>query len=364
VIPQAAPHLRIARFRSEIDSAIASVVGNSSYILGPAVTVFEDAFAAYTGAGYCVGVNSGTDALALCLRALGIGAGDEVITTALTASATALAILQCGAKPHFVDVSPVSRCIDPAAIAAAVNARTAAIMPVHLFGHPADMPAIMKLAERQALAVIEDCAHAHGATLAGRHVGTFGTAGAFSFYPTKNLGALGDAGAIITGDAALNDRLRRMRNYGFEGSRYVSAGLGFNSRLDTLQAAVLLALLPYLDDNNRERRTIAAGYEKRLSTVNIDLPAAAPGAVYHQFAIACAQRDALADGLRAAGIQTAIHYAPALHQHPAFAESPRGLLAVTEALAKRLLSLPIQPEVAADHVDPIASAILHIIKSC
>ncbi|GEP03907.1 DegT/DnrJ/EryC1/StrS family aminotransferase [Methylobacterium oxalidis] len=356
-IPQAAPPRRIARFREEIDRAVASVLGGSTYILGQAVADFEAAFAASAGQPHGVGVASGTEALALALRALGIGPGDEVIAPALTFAGTAQAVLQCGALPRLVDVDPVTRCLDPARVAEAVGARTAAILPVHLFGHPADMPALMKIAEHHGLAVIEDCAQCHGASLAGRPLGSFGHAAAYSFYPTKNLGCVGDGGAILTRDAALADRLRALRHYGFAGPERVSRGLGFNARLDEIQAAILLVLLPHLEAGNAERRAIAARYRACLSLSGLGLPPEAPGHVYHQFAVTHPERDRLMRHLAEAGIGTAVHYAPGLHRHPAFREGATGPLPVTDALAATLLSLPIQPEVADEAPARVAQAL-------
>src|ERR1700682_474376 len=221
-IPQAAPARRIERYRTEIDQAMAGVVTDGHYILGPALEHFEEAFAAYLGVRHCIGVNSGTDALALSLRALGVSPGDEVITTALTFAATAQAILHCGAQPCFVDVDPVTRCIDPAAVEAAIHEKTAAIIPVHLFGHPAAMKALMQTAARHGLAVVEDCAQAHGTTIGGEKAGTFGHAAAFSFYPTKNLGCIGDGGAIATNDSALAAKLRSLRHYGWTSADRIS----------------------------------------------------------------------------------------------------------------------------------------------
>ncbi len=235
MIPQAAPPLRIARFREEIDAAVARVLSGPSYILGEAVSAFEAAFAETAGGGHCVGVASGTDALALALRALGIGPGDEVLLPALTFAGTAQAILHCGASPVFVEVDQATRCIDPAAAEGAIGPRTAALVPVHLFGHPAAMPALMALADRHRLAVVEDCAQSHGAALGDRALGSFGHAAAYSFYPTKNLGGIGDGGAVVTADPALAERLRRLRHYGFAGGERVSGGIGFNSRLDEIQ---------------------------------------------------------------------------------------------------------------------------------
>ena len=357
-VPQAAPQRRIARFRREVDAAVASALGGDAYILGPAVEAFERAFAARAGLAHCVGVASGTDALALALRALGVGPGDEVIAPALTFSGTAQAVLHCGATPRFADVDPATRCLDPAAAAAAVGPRTAAIVPVHLFGHPADMPALMALAGRHGLAVVEDCAQSHGATLGGRKLGTFGHAAAYSFYPTKNLGCVGDGGAVLTGDDRLAGRLRAMRNYGFEGRDRVSRSLGFNSRLDEIQAAILSALLPHLAAGNAERRAVAARYRALLAGVpGLGLPPDDPGCVYHQFAVAHPDRDGLMRHLARAGIGGAVHYAPGLHLHPAFSGGAGAPLPATEALSDTLLSLPVQPEVAADAVERVARAV-------
>lgn len=359
MIPQAAPQRRIARLRGEIDSAVAAVLGGDGYILGSALAAFEASFAAYGGGAQCVGVASGTDALALALRALGIGPGDEVILPALTFAGSAQAVLQCGARPRFVDVDPVTRCIDPSAVADAVNRRTAAIMPVHLFGYPADMPVLMALAARHRLAVVEDCAQSHGATLGGRSLGTFGHAAAYSFYPTKNLGCVGDGGAVVTGDAALADRIRSLRNYGFAPGERLSRTLGFNSRLDEIQAAILSALLPHLDAANAERRVIAARYRAALADApGLGLPPDGEGCVYHQFALTHPDRDGLMSHLTRAGIGSAVHYAPGLHRHPAFGEGADGPLPVTDALSRTLLSLPIQPEVVDDDADRIAAAVV------
>lgn len=358
MIPQAAPQRRIARLRGEIDTAIASVLGGDGYILGSAVAAFEGAFAAYGGREHCVGVASGTDALALALRALGIGPGDEVILPALTFAGSAQAVLQCGAQPRCVDVDRITRCIDPIAAADAVNPRTAAIMPVHLFGHPADMPAVMALAARHRLAVIEDCAQSHGAKLNGRRLGTFGHAAAYSFYPTKNLGCVGDGGAVVTDDAALADRIRSLRNYGFPPGERISRTLGFNSRLDEIQAAILSALLPHLDAANAERRAIAARYRAILASApDLGLPPDDEGCVYHQFALTSPDRDGLMRHLAEAGIGSAVHYAPGLHRHPAFGEGADESVPVTDALSRTLLSLPIQPEVVGDHAERIAAVV-------
>jgi dTDP-4-amino-4,6-dideoxygalactose transaminase len=361
MIPQAAPALRIARYRDTVDAAISSVLTSPNYILGSAVAAFESSFAAYVGVAHCIGVNSGTDAIALSLRAVGIKEGDEVITTALTAAATAQAILQCGARPCFVDVDSKTRCIDPKAVEAAITPRTAAIVPVHLFGTPCDMPALVAIAQKHQLALIEDCAQAHGATIGEQRLGSFGHAAAFSFYPTKNLGGIGDGGAVMTNDASIAARVRRLRNYDFGDDRTVSS-LGFNSRLDEIQAAILSTLLPYLDEANEERCAIAARYRHLLGSEGLELPASLSGGVYHQFAIGVENRDGLRNHLAQAQIGTNIHYDPPLHQHPLFSKTNPHPLPVTERLSKSLLSLPIQPEVAEAAAERIAQAIREFIS--
>jgi len=362
IISQADPSMRIARFRTEVDCAIAKTLSSRHYILGPALESFEADFAAYLGVKHCVGVASGTDALALSLRGMNIGEGDEVITTALTAPGTAQAILHCGAVPRFVDIDPASWCIDPVAVEAGITARTAAVVPVHLFGYPADMSQLMKIAERHGLAVVEDCAHAHGAMLDGQMLGSFGHAAAFSFYPTKNLGGIGDSGAIVTNDDHLAAELRRLRYYGIEGGQKESSTIGFNSRMDELQAAILSVMLQHLDAGNAERRTLAGEYRQGLKGGAILLPPDSSGAVYHQFAIAHRDRDRLAQTLyNQMDIQTAVHYYPPLHHHPAFRNAPMEQLSHCEWLSSHLLSLPIQPEVASGNTGIISSNILNVI---
>ncbi|MCL2458461.1 MAG: DegT/DnrJ/EryC1/StrS family aminotransferase [Desulfobulbus sp.] len=356
-IPQADPARRFARFLPAIHEAIASCLGSGRYILGPAVERFENDFAEYLGASHCVGVASGTDALLLALQAVGIGPGDEVITVALTAAGTAQAILLCGAQPCFVDVDPLTRCMDPKAAVAAITTRTAAILPVHLYGQPADMSALVEIAKRYGLALIEDCAQAHGAHIAGRKLGTFGQAAAFSLYPTKNLGAPGDAGAVICSDPATATRLRALRSYGWEDGSRISSLTAGNSRLDALHATVLSVLLPHLDEHNQERRHLARAYFSALQDLPFGLPPDDEGAVYHQFALTCEKQEQLRLHLSARGISTAIHYTPPLHLQPAFMGKEQDALPVTESLARTLLSLPIQPEVAWPHLDYIIKSI-------
>jgi len=346
-IPQVAPGLRIARHRDEIDAAIASVVGGGRYILGAAGESFEEEFARFLDAPFAIGVNSGTDALSLALLALGVASGDEVVVPALTAAATAVAVQRIGAVVRFVDVEPVTRGIDPAALAGVISARSAAVIVVHLHGMPARLTEIRRIAAARGLAVIEDCAHAHGATIEGRMVGTFGDAAAFSFYPTKNLGALGDAGAVVVHRPDHADRARRLRHYGQDRSGLCTPA-GMNSRLDEIQAAVLRVLLPYLAADNARRRGFARRYDETLAPLvarGVTLPASDPGAVFHQYAIELDERDRVRDALRALGIGTAVHYAPGLHRHPALlGDVPRPECPVTDRLAAMLLSLPIQPE--------------------
>ena len=353
-----APSLRIQRFSQRIEKAILQVIEGPQFVLGEQVERFERAFADYVGTSHCVGVNSGTDALMLALRALGIGPGDEVITVSMTFVATALAIVQVGAKPRFVDVDPASRCLDLDQLEAAINPRTAAIIPVHLHGYPMDMQRLMAMASRHGLAVIEDAAQAHGARRDGRSAGSWGACGCFSFYPTKNLGCIGDGGAVVTNDPALAARVRTLRQYGWQEGQRVSSSYGVNSRLDELQAAVLNVLLPWLDQGNRERAEIADHYRRLLADLPVQLPASQPGSVYHQFAIALDSRDRLKQYLsQVENIETAVHYADPVHLHPLFADGLAGSLPVTERLARSLLSLPIQPEVVNDCAPRIVAAI-------
>jgi dTDP-3-amino-3,4,6-trideoxy-alpha-D-glucose transaminase len=362
--PQAAPFLRIARFRKEIDDAISRVLDGKAYVLGPNVEAFETEFASFCGVSHCVGVANGTDALALALRGVGVAPGDEVITAALTAPATAQAILQTGAALRFVDVHPETRCIDPAAVADAITSRTTAIVPIHIFGHPCNMPTLMKLAERYGLSVVEDCAQSVGATCDGRKLGSFGHAAAYSFYPTKNLGCVGDGGAVVTGDASVAAKVRSLRNYGYGAADRVSRVAGFNSRLDELQAAILRVLLPHVEASNQQRREIANEYRARLRKGAVQPPPEDAGCVYHQFAVTCDDRDALMRHLARNNVATAVHYTPALHHHLAFTRSDQRSLPQTDRLAATLLSLPIQPEVVTGLVERISQSIAQFETAC
>jgi dTDP-3-amino-3,4,6-trideoxy-alpha-D-glucose transaminase len=346
------PHEDAAAVRAAIDR----VVARGWFVLGPEGEAFEREFAAAAGAAHAVGVGTGTDAIALILRALGIGAGDEVITTPLSAAYSALAIVMAGARPVFVDVDPARLTLDPRQIAAAVGPRTRAILPVHLYGQAADMPAIAAVAARHGLALVEDCCQAHLATAAGRPVGSFGAAAAFSFYPTKNLGALGDAGAIVTADAALADRLRRLRNGG-QTDRYHHLEQGVNSRLDEIQAAVLRARLAWLPAWTARRRALAARYRGALGADAVAPVAEADaGHVYHLFVVRAAARDALRAHLAARGVETLIHYPVPIPRQPAFASTPADCPLAARA-CDEVLSLPLHPAMADDDVDRVAEAV-------
>lgn len=356
-LPQADPARRLLRHEPIIMAALREVMHSGHYILGPFVERFETAFARYLGIPHCIGVNSGTDALALALRAAGVNQGAEVIVPALTAAGTAAAVVQAGGTPVLADVDPLTRNLDPASAAALITSRTRAVIAVHLHGIPAAMDALSALASHHKLVLIEDCAQAHGATMGVRRTGTFGHAAAFSFYPTKNLGAVGDGGAVVTADAALAARIRALRNHGWRDARRISQEAGGNSRLDAVQAAVLEVLLPMLDSDNAARGALAREYRLALQGTAFGLPPEVDGAVYHQFAITVDRRDEVQTRLSAMGIGTAVHYAVPLHRQPAFAEMARGPLPVAEKLAASLLSLPIQPEVAAGQISRIAAAL-------
>ena len=358
-IPQAAPGYGYSERRVEVDEAARAVLESGTYVLGPQVDAFEHEFAAYLGLEHGVGVANGTDALELALRALGIGQGNVVFTVAHTAVATIAAIERCGATPVLVDVDPVTYTMDPEKLASAIRsyrnrsgARPAAVVPVHLYGQMADMPAILGVSRAAGLAVVEDCAQAHGARLAGQLAGTWGDAGAFSFYPTKNLGAFGDAGLVATGDAVLAANVRRLRQYGWSDAR-VSTEPGMNSRLDELQAAILRVGLRYLDVDNKRRSATASLYD-RLAASGVDTPGVGPNRehVYHQYVVRVADRDALRTALGNVGIGTAVHYQLAVHQHPAYRGTldVAGDLKTTERITTEIVSLPMFPAL------PVAAA--------
>ncbi len=346
--------------RTELDDAVARVLDSGWYILGPAVSAFEEEFAAFCHARFCIGVANGTEALQLALTALGVGPGDEVITVANASVYQAITIVAVGARPVFVDVDERSHTMDPAALEAVISPHTRAIMPVHLYGRMADMDAIMAIAERHGVPVIEDCAQAHGATWRGRTAGSIGALGCFSFYPTKNLGAIGDGGAVTTNDATLAEKVRRLRQYGWERKYYTRDAGGLNSRLDELQAAILSVKLRHLPAWNARRRAIAAMYHDLLADTDLTLPEAPPDGdhVFHLYVIRSAERDAVQARLRQQGIGTDIHYPLPTHLQPVYAPfAPPGGLPATERLAREILSLPMFPELTDDEVQAAAMAV-------
>jgi len=342
---------------ADIRRAIDRVVASGWFVLGPEVDAFEAEFATASGAAHAVGVGTGTDAIALILRGLGIGPGDEVITTPLSAAYTALAVLMAGARPVFADVDPVRLTLDPARADALVGPRTRAILPVHLYGQPADMAALERVAARHGLALVEDCCQAHLATAGGRPVGTIGVAAAYSFYPTKNLGALGDGGAIVTGDRALAERLKRLRNGG-QSDRYRHQEPGVNSRLDEMQAAILRARLPWLPGWTARRRALAARYRLRLAGAPVEVPPEIdPGHVYHLFPVRSAAREALRAHLTAAGIGTLVHYPIPIPRQPALSGADPAECPVASRVCDEILSLPLHPGLGDDEVDAVASEV-------
>ena len=350
-------NLRLGEDAESVQAAIQRVIDRGWYILGPELSAFETEFAAATGAAHAVGVGTGTDAIALLLRALGVGAGDEVITAPVSAAYSALAIQMAGATPVFADLDAQRMTLDPRAAAAAITPRTKAIMPVHLYGQPADMPALKALAEKHHLLLVEDACQAHLATSAGQPVGSFGAGAAYSFYPTKNLGALGDGGAITTNDAALAARLKRLRNGG-QSDRYLHQEFGVNTRLDEIQAAILRARLAFLPAWTARRRALAARYRAALTASAIVVPPECdPGHVYHLFPVRSPRRDETRAALDARGVETLIHYPIVLTRQPAFAalnpaDCPNGT-----RLAAEVFSLPLHPQMTDAEVDRVAEAI-------
>ena len=342
---------------AQLRSAIERVVTRGWFVLGPELEAFEQEFARATGAAHAVGVNTGTDALALALRVHGIGAGDEVITSPLSAAYSALAIMMTGARPVFADIDVDRLTLDPRAAEAAITPRTRAILPVHLYGQPADMPALTQIAERHGLLIVEDCCQAHLATCGGRPVGCFGAAAAYSFYPTKNLGALGDGGAITVADAATAARLRRLRNGG-QTDRYQHAEFGVNSRLDEMQAAILRERLVWLPDWTRDRRARAARYRSGLGAAPIVVPREHDaGHVYHLFPILSGNRGALQAHLKAHGIETLIHYPVPISRQPALASERPASCPIAERVCAEVLSLPLHPGLPLDAIDEVAAAV-------
>jgi dTDP-4-amino-4,6-dideoxygalactose transaminase len=356
-----------------VRDAIDRVIASGWFVLGPEVDAFEAEFAMASGARHAIGVGNGTDAIALLLRAADIGRGDEVIVPAMTAAFTALAVTMIGATPVFADVDAHTLTLDPDAVAAAITSRTRAIVPVHLYGQAADLDPLFALAEKHSVVIVEDCCQSHLATYRSVPVGTRGIGGAFSFYPTKNLGAFGDGGAVITNDATIADRIRRLRNGG-QRNRYDHVEAGVNSRLDELQAAVLRARLPYLAGWTARRRELASVYRDALPKGVRAVVERDRGHVYHLFPIRCGppegglhdagarERGALQEHLRQAGVQTLIHYPVALPEQEAFAAYRRDRCPVAERASGELLSLPLHPRMLDADVLQVSSAIGRFVK--
>jgi dTDP-3-amino-3,4,6-trideoxy-alpha-D-glucose transaminase len=342
-----------------VREAVDRVIARGWFVLGPELEAFEAEFASAVSAPHAVGVGTGTDALAIAFRALGIGVGDEVITSPLSAAFSAIAIVMAGARPVFADIDKDRLTLDPAAVEAAITPRTAAILPVHIYGQPADMPAIMSIARAHDLAVIEDCCQSHLATCAGSPVGSFGAAAAYSFYPTKNLGALGDGGAVTFQDAALASRAKRIRNGG-QADRYQHLEPGVNSRLDEVQAAILRGRLPFLPSWTARRRALASRYRSLLGR---DLPLMVPpevepGHVYHHFPVLSERRSEVRSRLERAGIETLIHYPVPISRQPAFAPLDPADCPNTNRVCEQVLSLPLYPSMADDVIARVTEALM------
>ena len=358
MIPFGDLKLQYQSIKVELDRAIQSVLDEGWFILGKNVSAFEDEFAAYCGTSFAVGVGSGTDALQLALMACGIGPGDEVLTSPLSATFTALAISAVGAVPTFVDIDPNTYNIDPRKLEGAIGPRTKAIMPVHLYGQPADMDPILAVARKYNLFVIEDAAQAHGALYKSRRAGVMGDVGCFSFYPSKNLGAFGDGGMVVTNNPESAEKLRMLR-HGGQKTRYDHQLIGRNSRLDELQAAILRVKLTYLEKWNERRRHIAALYTALLGDSEVEPPIEALYAkhIFHLYVVRCKDRDALQDHLTERGVGTAVHYPIPIHLQGAYrwlAVEP-GSFPIAERCANQVLSLPIYPELTDAKVRQIAA---------
>jgi dTDP-4-amino-4,6-dideoxygalactose transaminase len=341
-----------------VRGAIERVVANGWFVLGPELESFEREFAIATDAPYAVGVGTGTDAIAIALRALGIGHGDEVITSPLSAAYSALAVMMAGARPVFADIHPDRLTLDPDAVASAVTSRTAAILPVHLYGQAADMTAISAIGSRHSLAIVEDCCQAHLATCEGRPVGSFGVAAAYSFYPTKNLGALGDGGAMTFADASLADKAKRLRNGG-QTNKYQHSEFGVNSRLDEMQAAILRVRLTFLAQWTDTRRALARTYRQELTgPLAVTVPGEHDGGhVYHLFPVLSPDRERVRARLGAAGIETLIHYPVPIPRQPALASEAPADCPVADRICAEVFSLPLYPALPAASVRQVAAAL-------
>jgi len=345
--------------KPEIDAAIIQALGETRYILGPNVQAFEKEAADYLGVKHALGCANGTDALQLGLLAAGIQPGDEVITTAFTFIATAEAIRYVGATPIFVDILPDSLNIDPDAIKAAITDKTRAIIPVHLFGQPADMVEIMRIAKDHDLKIIEDCAQSFGSRYHDQMTGSFGTAGTFSFFPSKNLGCFGDGGLVSTNDDAVADTIRMYRNHG-SSKQYYHDVIGYNSRLDELQAVILRIKLKHIDNYNSNRLRVAKTYNRLLENSRFSTPSIADDRdhIFHQYTVLCDGRDSVREHVLSKDVSCAVYYPVPLHQQMAFADTPQPTLPVTEATSSRCLSFPVFPEMTEQQVETVCEAIL------
>lgn len=346
--------------RPEINEAIARVLDNCQFVLGSEVAVFEKEFATYCGANECIALNSGTSALHLALLAAGVGRGDEVITVPFTFVASVAAVVYAGARPVLVDIDPRSFTIDPAAIEAVITSRTKAILPVHLYGQPADIDPIVEIARRYKVVVIEDAAQAHGAKYKGRPVGSIGDITCFSFYPTKNLGAYGEGGAVTTNSADYARTIRMLRDWG-QDHKYHHVLRGYNYRMEGLQGAILRVKLRHLERWTEARRALAAKYDQFLVDSEVERPSEMPWArhVYHAYTLRTRDRDALQAALQEKGIQTAIHYPVPVHLQPAYADLVHAPLALSqsEKAAVEVLSLPLYPEMTDDQIQKVTQAL-------
>jgi dTDP-4-amino-4,6-dideoxygalactose transaminase len=349
--------------RSEVLSAFEEICESTGFAQGRAASEFEAEFAAYCGVDHCVSLNSGTSALHLALRCLDVGPGDEVVTVSMSFIATAWAISYVGATPVFVDIDPVRRTLNPDKLEATITSRTKAIIPVHLYGMPAEMDRIMAIAERHGLPVIEDAAQAHGAKYRGKRVGQFGQIACFSFYPSKNLGAYGEGGALITNDASIAQRARSLRDHA-QSQKYLHDEIGYNYRMDSFQGAVLAIKLKHLDEWNKARTECARQYAELLKASSYKLPAHLSDSecVWHCYVIETSERDRVRSALQDVGIQSAVHYPVPIHLQKAYAHLSyrRGDLPVTEALCEHCLSLPIYPELSKEKISRVASVLLDL----
>jgi dTDP-4-amino-4,6-dideoxygalactose transaminase len=356
---------QFATLEDDVCSALLDVARSGQYVLGPHVEAFEEAFAEYIGARHCVALNSGTSALHLALLAAGVGPGDEVLTVPMTFIATSWAISYIGATPVFVDVDPDTYTMDPQKAASRITPRVKAILPVHLYGQPADLRLLMQLSERHGIPLIEDAAQAHGARYAGKRVGNMGLCGCFSFYPGKNLGAYGEGGAVITDDHQIAERMRRLRDHA-QSRRYHHEEIGFNYRMDAFQGAILGVKLRYLEEWTKARRNLAARYRDRLQGLPLTLPQEAIDrqSVWHLYVTLVANREEARRGLEARGVQTGLHYPIPLHMQKAYQHLGyhEGDFPITERIARECLSLPMFPEMTFEQQDAVCEALAEVLQ--